>query len=60
MESHRVDGKVRQRVIARLGQLEQLQPKGVLDQLMAGLELHHLYRALDLLYTWGTQLECPQ
>jgi len=36
--NHRVDGKVRQQVIARLGRLEQLQAEGVVDKLVAGLK----------------------
>jgi len=35
--NHRVDGKVRQQVIARVGRLEQLQADGVVDRLAAGL-----------------------
>jgi hypothetical protein len=35
--NRRVDGHVRQQVIAHLGRLDQLQPEGVIDRLMAGL-----------------------
>ena len=36
--NRRVDGKVRQQVIARLGRLEQLSAEGVVDRLVAGLK----------------------
>ena len=38
--NHRVDGKVRQQVIAQLGRLEQLRAEGVVDRLVAGLARH--------------------
>jgi hypothetical protein len=38
--NQRVDGRVRQHVIARLGRLEQLQAEGVVDRLVSGLARH--------------------
>jgi hypothetical protein len=38
--NHRVNGRVRQQVIARLGRLEHLQPEGVIDRLLEGLARH--------------------
>ena len=40
VSNHRVDGKVRQKVIARLGRLEQLRADGMVDRLVASLARH--------------------
>jgi transposase len=37
VEGHRVDGQVRQRVVAKLGRLDELTASGQLEQLVAGL-----------------------
>ena len=64
IKSRRVNGKVRQQIIATLGRLDKLKEEGILDKLMASLARHSERRwvetsSLPLVGQWSREYGLP-